>query len=128
MSGKSIALEAMVLAAVACGACSAGEQGTASEPVSEQRATLTPARPGVTWKRPPGAPKAVNQASASAKLTYRGGAVISNVKVYVVQWGPNVWSQGLSTLQGFFQAVPNSPHFDWLSEYNTPSQSIGRGS
>jgi hypothetical protein len=64
-------------------------------------------------------------AAASAKLTYYGGPVISNVKIVSVFWNSSVTQQ--STITGFYGAVTNSAYFDWLSEYNTPTQTIGRG-
>ncbi len=71
------------------------------------------------------------------KLLYYGGPVISNVKVYAVYWGANVDAGLQKNLGGFYKAVSNSTHMDWLNEYNTDitavdgrkgtSQSIGRG-
>jgi MYXO-CTERM domain-containing protein len=65
-------------------------------------------------------------AAIQAHLTYYGGPVISHVKVVQVNWNANVRFQ--SELAAFYTAVVNSRHMDWLSEYNTPSQTIGRGS
>ncbi len=59
-------------------------------------------------------------------MVYRGGPVISNVKVYTVFWGSNVANQ--SQLDSFYGTLVNSPYVDWLSEYDTPTQNIGRGS
>ncbi|MGZ3457740.1 MAG: hypothetical protein ACXU86_04460, partial [Archangium sp.] len=67
-------------------------------------------------------------AATTAHLTYYGGKVIANAKIAVVFWGPNVNSTVTSGIGGFYTAVTNSAYFDWLSEYNTGSQSIGRGS
>ncbi len=73
-------------------------------------------------------------------LEYHGGAVISNVKVYQVNWGPNVWSQVVSGAPNFFSFITNSAYLDWLSsQYDTigrlgegnnqtSAQHIGRGS
>ena len=61
-------------------------------------------------------------------LNYYGGAVLSNVAVVVVFWGPNVAVTTRSQIGGFYSAVTNSAYFDWLTEYNTPTQIIGRGS
>lgn len=66
-------------------------------------------------------------AAAKAHLTYYGGPVLSNVKVVQVNWGGSNVSFA-SELNGFYSAVTNSAYFDWLSEYNTPTQQIGRGS
>ena len=65
-------------------------------------------------------------APAGAHLNYYGGPVISAVNVWVVYWGSNVAYQG--QYEGFYAAVTNSAYFDWLSEYNTSTQAIGRGS
>lgn len=75
------------------------------------------------------------------RLVYHGGRVISNVKVYQVLWGPNVWSRTANELAAFYTAVTNSEYFDWLgSQYDTAgrqssvdgtttsNQHIGRGS
>jgi hypothetical protein len=64
-------------------------------------------------------------AAANAKLTYRGGPVLSNVKVVTVFWGNGV--QFTDQLNSFYGGVTGSAYYDWLSEYNTPSQKIGRG-
>jgi hypothetical protein len=84
----------------------------------------------VHWKdgAGPRSQSAVNPFATSAHLTYYGGPVISNVKVYAVFWGANVNSTVTSGIGGFYSAVTASPYIDWLSEYNTPTQSIGRGS
>jgi hypothetical protein len=67
---------------------------------------------------------------AASTLTYRGGPVLSNVKVITVFWGNNVQfsGTGTSTLNAFYSAVVKSPYYDWLNEYNTPTQTIGEGS
>jgi hypothetical protein len=58
-------------------------------------------------------------------MVYRGGPVISNVKIYAVFWGSNVPNQ--SDLAGFYTAIANSAYVDQLSEYDTSRQKIGRG-
>jgi hypothetical protein len=63
--------------------------------------------------------------AATPHLTYFGGPVIPAVKVKAVYWGSGV--NGTANLESFYTAITNSAYFDWLSEYNTPSQSIGRG-
>ncbi len=64
-------------------------------------------------------------APAGAQLTYYGGPVLASVKVVTLFWNGDVVGQ--DQINGFYGAVTASPYFDWLSEYNTPSQSIGRG-
>jgi hypothetical protein len=57
------------------------------------------------------------------------GPVLAHVKIVSLFWGPNVNSTVTSKIDGFYQAaVVDTPFLDWLSEYNTPTQSIGRGS
>ena len=63
---------------------------------------------------------------ATANLQYYGGPVLSQVKVFTVFWNSQVQYQ--SQLNAFYTAVTNSAYFDWLNEYNTPTQTIGRGS
>jgi hypothetical protein len=70
--------------------------------------------------------KPVVHPNATGALVYYGGPVLSNVKVFTVFWNNNVAFQ--SQLNSFYSAVTNSAYFDWLSEYNTPTQNIGRGS
>lgn len=59
-------------------------------------------------------------------FTWRGGPVISHVKVVAVFWGSAVPNQ--ASLADFYTSIVDSPHLDWLSEYNTSKQTIGRGS
>jgi hypothetical protein len=70
--------------------------------------------------------KPVVHPNATGALVYYGGPVLSNVKVFTVFWNNNVAFQ--SQLNSFYSAVTNSAYFDWLSEYDTPTQNIGRGS
>ena len=59
---------------------------------------------------------------------YYGGPVISNVRVYAVYWGRDVNSEVEMTMPDFYQALVAGPYMNWLSEYSTPKQTIGRGS
>jgi hypothetical protein len=59
-------------------------------------------------------------------LSYYGGKVIPNAKIYDIYWG-NAGSYQ-AQLDQFMQTIPPSPYMDWLSEYDTPTQSVGRGS
>src|SRR5580692_9467942 len=65
-------------------------------------------------------------AAPSAHLTYFGGPVISNVKIITVFWG-SAATTFQTQLGQFFSTVTASSYFDWLSEYDTPTQNIGRG-
>jgi hypothetical protein len=66
-------------------------------------------------------------APPNAHLTYNGGPVLSNSKVFTIFWGSNATTYQ-AQLGDFFTSVGNSSYFDWLSEYDTPSQNIGRAS
>jgi hypothetical protein len=46
--------------------------------------------------------------------------------VFTVFWNASVPNQ--SELGTFYGTIVNSPYVDWLREYNTPTQTIGRGS
>ncbi len=75
-------------------------------------------------------------APLAAKLQYYGGHVIANVKVEPVYWGTGTTAVP-ADMHGFYAAVTNSTHMDWLSEYDTnikavdgstgTNQHIGRG-
>ena len=60
-----------------------------------------------------------------AQLAYNGGPVLSNVNVHAVYWGSNIADQ--AAFNSAYAKMVDSEYFDWLSEYNTPTQSIGRG-
>ncbi|MCA1828990.1 MAG: hypothetical protein LC689_18865, partial [Myxococcales bacterium] len=60
--------------------------------------------------------------SAAATLSYYGGPVIENAKVYVVWWGPASRISPLVTngsMADFFSGLLNSSYVDWLNEYDT---------
>ena len=64
------------------------------------------------------------------QLTYRGGPLLTGVKVFTVFWGA-AWS-GAQTAQAdqinkFFDFILTSPLIDQLAEYNTPAHKIGHG-
>ncbi len=65
----------------------------------------------------------------AAKLTYRGGPLLSAVEVFNVFWGA-AWTQQAqlkSDLDGFFDYVLTSPLMDQLAEYSVPGTPIGQG-
>jgi hypothetical protein len=64
--------------------------------------------------------------AVSAHLQYYGGKVISNVKVQMIEWGSGVKYN--TQFPDFYRTFLDSPYMDWLSEYNTSTQQIGRGS
>jgi hypothetical protein len=122
MSGWGLGFVGMSLVVSACSSAPV-EQGSATESAITEPAQLNGFHmmpltvPGVS--APP-----VTEA-APVRLTYYGGPVIPAVKVYAVYWGSRVNHQ--AHLNAFYASVTNSNYFDWLSEYNTPTQTIGRG-
>jgi hypothetical protein len=75
---------------------------------------------------PPAAPQA-----AGPQLTYRGGPLLTAVKVFTVFWG-SAWqdssqSQLIQDLNAFFDSVLTSSLIDQLGEYSVSGQSIGHG-
>ncbi len=71
-------------------------------------------------------------AAATAQLTYRGGPLITGVKIFTLFWG-SAWSQSenqqtASRLNDFFTYLVTSPLMDQLSEYSVDQSSIGHGS
>ena len=65
-------------------------------------------------------------------LDYYGGHVLSHVKVDLVVWnswpyGKTVPLTGKRSMSSFFAGITASKYLDWLSEYDTPTQHIGRG-
>lgn len=66
-------------------------------------------------------------ATARAHLMDYGGPVLANVKVVAVLWGDGVESTVGQKIGGFYKALVASPYFTWLSEYDTASQKIGKG-
>ena len=71
-------------------------------------------------------------APPAAQLSYRGGPLLSSVKLFTIFWGqawqtsPN--SDLASQINQFFQFVLSSALIDQLAEYNVPGQTIGHGS
>jgi hypothetical protein len=71
-------------------------------------------------------------APPGAFLTYYGGPVISNVRIVMIRYGtgtyiPEVALTTTPNMATFYAGVTNSRYLDWLTEYNTPTQAIGRG-
>ncbi len=119
---------AVLLAFAAC------DPGLANDPISPEQPTIpVPQVIAQPW-RDPGASTGPTSAAGTAHLTYYGGRVVSNTRVVQVLWGsgsyvPNVSSTSSPSIATFFQGVLNSAYLDWLgTEYDTPTQTIGRGS
>jgi hypothetical protein len=71
-------------------------------------------------------PRRAESDASGVDVRYRGGPVLSHVNVHTVYWGDAVPDR--DNLNRFYGDVVASPYFDWLGEYDTPNQSIGRGS
>src|SRR5215831_17699265 len=124
VSGSACAV-GMVLGAAACSGSHPDEATAARE---ENDAVHFPGE----LREPQGAAQNTS-APFGAHLEYFGGRVVSNIQVVQVLWGagnyiPQVTSTDTPSMATFYQGVLNSPYVDWLSEYNTSTQSIGRGS
>ncbi len=65
--------------------------------------------------------------AAGCTLTYRGGPVVSSLRVVQVEWGASAPGYA-AQLPAFYSAVLNSPFMDLLVQYDTSSQQITRGS
>jgi hypothetical protein len=77
----------------------------------------------------PGAPLA---AAPTAQLTYRGGPLITDVKIFTLFWGSE-WTntrnrQTATRLNEFFTYLVTSPLMDQLAEYSVAQFPIGHGS
>ncbi len=71
-------------------------------------------------------------AMASPALTYRGGPLLTTVKVFSVFWGAQ-WNQSpltdlMKTMNAFFDYILTSALLDQLAEYSVPGMSIAHGS
>jgi hypothetical protein len=113
---------AIGLGLAACSATPDDVNATANADLSTR-----PARRGFLPKQhASAAPRDADPNAASTQLKYYGGPVIPNVAVHAVYWGRNVAFQ--SHLNDFYSTIPSSNYLDWLSEYDTPTAHIGRGS
>jgi hypothetical protein len=70
--------------------------------------------------------------AAAPELTYRGGQLLSAVKVFTVFWGTQ-WAQApqaglVNQINGFFDFILTSALIDQLAEYSVPNYQIGHGS
>ena len=68
-----------------------------------------------------------DQSASSNNLQYNGGPIMSKVKMVAVTWGAGVDPVTVSKIGPFFSAIANSTMMDMLTEYNTPTQTIGHG-
>ncbi len=74
---------------------------------------------------------ALEAPAQNPKLTYRGGRLLTSVRVFTFFWGA-AWQQDpqsglLAQLNGFFDYVLTSPLMDQLAEYSVDGLTIGHG-
>jgi hypothetical protein len=113
--------------AAACSAPPSPAKAPVKAPPARRSATLHPTNVGMRAKQ---AMKNVpiddgKKAQAETLLTYHGGPVIAHVKLHTLFWNADTANQ--SALNTFYTDIVNSPYMDWLAEYSTSTQSIGRG-
>lgn len=77
-------------------------------------------------------PSAGIEAPPAAQLTYRGGPLLTAVKVFTIFWG-KAWQTSANSdlakqINAFFRFVLSSALMDQLSEYDVSQQKIGHGS
>jgi hypothetical protein len=77
-------------------------------------------------------PAAALAVAPAAQLTYRGGPLITDVKIFTLFWGSE-WTntrnrQTATHLNEFFTYLVTSPLMDQLAEYSVPQFPIGHGS
>ena len=68
-----------------------------------------------------------DSSAGSNNLQYGGGPIIPNVKMVAVMWGAGVDPVTVGGIGAFFTAISSSTMMDMLTEYNTPTQTIGHG-
>ncbi|KAJ3308008.1 hypothetical protein HDU76_004188 [Blyttiomyces sp. JEL0837] len=79
---------------------------------------------GIHWKSDYTGPLKPTVGRRATNAHY-GGPVISNVEVHTIFYGNTNYQ---SQINSFYGGIANSNFLSWLSEYNTPSQTIGTGS
>ena len=83
--------------------------------------------PGELWQPSPGI-----AAPPAAQVTYRGGPLLTAVKVFTIFWG-QAWKTSPASalpdqINQFFKFVLSSSLIDQLSEYSVAGKNIGHGS
>ena len=115
--------------------------GPPAEPTRSQNDSALTALPEIAQRIHLTPPRGSAQlAAAGTQVTYHGGAVVSNIEVIQVLYGPGSYLPEVASPTGrsmatFYQDVLNTRYFDWLDEdYNTvtppaprTNQHIGRG-
>lgn len=64
--------------------------------------------------------------SSAQPHSWNGGEVISAPRVVAIYWGTQAPGHQ-SALDGFYSQIMSSTYLDWLADYSTPQQTIGRG-
>jgi hypothetical protein len=67
-------------------------------------------------------------ASTSSLITYHGGRVLSGAEIVLVFWGNDFDAGEVDRISGNYRTLTEVNDFDWISEYDTPSQHIRRPS
>jgi hypothetical protein len=127
----------MALTVSGCGSSDFGGQ----EKVASQSSQALTGSPPLYGQRKLGPGQRAVALATPNLLTYLGGRVVSNMQVVEVLYGsgsylPQVANIASPSVATFYQAVLNSPHVSWLTEYNTTAplpmprtdQVIGNGS
>src|SRR5438046_2190961 len=107
-----------------------------ARPISKAK-VRPPARPADSARHDPvrivplHQPAAVAAPIAAPALTYRGGPLLSAVKVFTIFWGA-AWKQPSHTttigrLNHFFDFILTSTLIDQLAEYDVPKYPIAHG-
>ena len=79
-----------------------------------------------TWKDPGAATRSA-AVTTTPHLTYYGGPVLPNPKIFVVFWGSGLPDTTTSGIPGFVRSLLTSRFLDPLVEYSAGSAHLGRG-
>ncbi|KAJ3224795.1 hypothetical protein HDU81_008348 [Chytriomyces hyalinus] len=63
-------------------------------------------------------------ATLAAGVSYHNGPVVSNIEITAIFYGKVPYQK---TVIDYYTQITDSVYMDWLAEFNTPSQRIGRG-
>ncbi|KAJ3235739.1 hypothetical protein HDU81_000220 [Chytriomyces hyalinus] len=63
-------------------------------------------------------------ATLAAGVPYHNGPVVSNIEITAIFYGKVPYQ---NTVTDYYTQITDSVYMDWLSEFNTPTQRIGRG-
>ena len=69
-----------------------------------------------------------NGAPPTPVVVYQGGEILTGPEIAIVFWGNGVPTALQANLPLFYAEITTSTDYDWLSEYDTPSQKVGRAS